>query len=161
MSRADDPLQPCPKKMDSSLSQFLPDADATRSVAMGIADTLRGGEVIALVGQLGAGKTEFVKGLAAGLGYEGAVTSPTFSLVHEYAGGRLMLLHFDLYRLESEMALLALGWDEYLEENEAVTVVEWADRFPRMLPAHSRWFRLEHLESGGRYLRSIPAATMD
>jgi tRNA threonylcarbamoyladenosine biosynthesis protein TsaE len=100
---------------------------------------LRARDVLALCGDLGAGKTQFVKGLAAGLGYKSDVTSPTFTLIHEYLGGRLPLYHFDFYRLESEGEALRLGVEEYLG-GEGVCVVEWADKFPALLPSHTRWF---------------------
>lgn len=106
-----------------------------------IGANLRGGDVIALCGDLGAGKTHFVKGLAAALGHTGEVTSPTFTLIHEYVGGRLPLYHFDFYRLDSEDETLRLGLDEYLL-GDGVAVIEWADKFPALLPRSStRWFR--------------------
>lgn len=108
---------------------------AGRAVAEGCGP----GAVIALCGDLGAGKTHFVKGLAVGLGCEGEVTSPTFTLVHEYRGGRLPLFHFDLYRLESADEALALGLDDYLEAG-GVCVFEWADKFPELLPPEARRF---------------------
>ena len=106
-----------------------------------LAAALRAGDVLALDGDLGAGKTHFVKGIAAGLGCDGDVTSPTFTLVHEYAGGRLPLFHFDFYRLESEDETLRIGLDDYLGAG-GVLVIEWAGKFPALLPAGTRWFRL-------------------
>ncbi len=100
-----------------------------RAAAAGVAP----GTVIALVGGLGAGKTHWTKGFVAGIGAPVDVTSPTFGLVHEYRGGRLPVFHFDFYRLETAAELLALGWDEYLDEG-GVVIVEWADRFPELLP---------------------------
>jgi len=105
--------------------------------------------VVALCGQLGAGKTHVVKGLLAGLGSDEDATSPTFSLVHEYAKARLPVFHFDFYRMEREGDLLNIGWDEYLDE-PGVVIVEWADLFPGLLPAHAQWYRLEALPEGGR-----------
>ncbi len=87
----------------------------------------RRGWVIALTGELGAGKTQLVKGLARGLGIAARVHSPTFTLVNEYAGGRLKLFHLDLYRLESSAQILAAGLEEYLQP-DGVAVVEWAER---------------------------------
>ena len=98
-----------------------------------LAEELNGGEVVALCGELGAGKTELVKGLAAGLGYHGMVTSPTFNLLHEYRGGRLVVFHFDLFRVEQAEEIVDLGWDELMEEG-GVLAVEWAERYPHLLP---------------------------
>ena len=102
------------------------------------AEKLRGGEVLALVGDLGAGKTHFVKGLAAGLGHQSEVTSPTFTLIHEYMGGRLPLCHFDFYRLETEDDVLNIGLDDYLTPPN-VLAIEWGDKFRPVLPAHTCW----------------------
>jgi tRNA threonylcarbamoyladenosine biosynthesis protein TsaE len=110
---------------------------------------LKAGDIIALCGQLGAGKTHVVKGLLAGLGSTEDVTSPTFSLVHEYQHARLPVFHFDFYRMKHEAELLNIGWDEYLDE-PGIIVVEWADLFPALLPPHAQWFRLEALPEGGR-----------
>jgi len=101
---------------------------------------VRPGDVLALVGDLGAGKTQWVKGLAAGLGSEASVTSPTFTLIHEYGGGRLPLCHIDCYRLEKPEELLAAGLDDYLD-GRSVLVIEWADKFPALMPAGARWVR--------------------
>lgn len=101
------------------------------------------GRVIALSGGLGAGKTHLTKAIAAGLGVPAdAVSSPTFSLVQEYHGGRLTVFHFDFYRMASTDEVLAIGWDEYLEAG-GVGVVEWADLFPELLPEGTVWWRLE------------------
>ena len=109
-----------------------------------LAKQLKMGCVLALQGDLGAGKTHFTKGLVRGLGCEKSVTSPTFSLVHEYEGGVLPLYHFDFYRMESEEEVLSIGWDEYLEE-DGVVVVEWTNKFPDLLPAGTIWLDFEVL----------------
>lgn len=114
---------------------------AMRALGRSLGTGLRAPACVGLCGPLGAGKTQLVKGLAEGLGYGGAVTSPTFSLLHEYRGGREALFHLDFYRVESEEELPALGWDELLEEG--VVVAEWADKFPRLLPPGARWLRIE------------------
>jgi len=103
---------------------------------------LRPGDVLALVGDLGAGKTQWVKGLAAGLGSAAPVTSPTFTLIHEYPGARLPLYHIDCYRLEGPGELLAIGLDDYLD-GRGVLVIEWADKFPNLLPTAARWVRFK------------------
>ena len=114
-----------------------------------LAGTLEAGDVIALCGELGAGKTHLVKGLVAGLGAECPVTSPTFTLIHEYLGGRLPLFHADFYRLEEETDLMKIGLDDYLAV-EGVVVIEWADKFPKALPTHTRWIEFRFLEDGTR-----------
>ena len=90
--------------------------------------TAPSGLVIGLCGDLGAGKTQFVKGLARGMGIEALVQSPTFALVKIYTGGRLTLFHLDLYRLDTPEQIAAAGLDEYLQP-EGVTVIEWAERW--------------------------------
>lgn len=101
-----------------------------------------GSVVVALVGPLGAGKTQFVKGLVAEMGAPIAVTSPTFTLVHEYTGGRLPVYHFDFFRLEEAQSVQRLGLDEYFF-GDGISVVEWADKFPDLIPAGARWISFE------------------
>src|SRR3954471_23431999 len=91
------------------------------------------GDVFALIGDLGAGKTQFAKGFVAALGSDAEVTSPTFTLVHEDDGGRCPVYHFDFYRLEQPAAVLALGFDDYLT-GDGICIIEWADKFPQLLP---------------------------
>jgi tRNA threonylcarbamoyladenosine biosynthesis protein TsaE len=102
-----------------------------------LAATLRTGDVIALHGQLGAGKTSLVKGIADGLAVGEPITSPTYTLIHEHRSGRLPLAHIDLYRLETVDAALAIGIEDYLP-GDGVTVIEWAERIADLLPAHTR-----------------------
>lgn len=110
------------------------------------------GSVIALVGGLGAGKTHWTKGFVAGIGSVADVTSPTFGLLHEYTGGRLAVFHLDFYRLESATELIALGWDELLDQG-GVIIAEWGDKFPELLPPETVWLHFTVEPDGGRSLR--------
>lgn len=113
----------------------------TQSLGEAVGRSLVGGLVIGLIGPLGAGKTELVKGIVAGnAGSDSVVTSPTFTLVHEYAGG-LHLYHVDVYRLGDAPDLVALGFDEWLDP-AAVVVIEWADRVARTIGDAALWVRL-------------------
>jgi tRNA threonylcarbamoyladenosine biosynthesis protein TsaE len=98
--------------------------------------------VIALQGKLGAGKTQFVKGFVAGLGSNAEVTSPTFTLIHEYSGGRLPVYHLDFFRVEYRQSAERLGLDEYFF-GDGVSIVEWADKFPELVPDSARWILFE------------------
>src|SRR5205085_878023 len=100
------------------------------------------GDVLALTGDLGAGKTQFVKGFVCGLESKADVTSPTFVLVHVYVGGRLPVYHFDFYRVENREAVLQVGFDDYLF-GDVVSLIEWADRFPDVVPTHAKWLSFE------------------
>ncbi len=130
---------------------FLKDEAATRDFGTSLASDLRRGDVLALTGDLGAGKTHLAQGIAAGLGYAGAVTSPTFTLVHEYRGGRLPIFHFDFYRFDSATEAEQIGWWNYVDE-DGVCLVEWADKFPELIPPGSRWIELTRPAEGGRML---------
>lgn len=99
----------------------------TEALGEAIGRNARSGLVIALTGDLGAGKTQFVKGLARGVGVVGRIHSPTFTLVNEYGGGRLRLFHLDLYRLETPEQILSAGIEEFLKP-DGVSVIEWAER---------------------------------
>ena len=98
----------------------------TETVGAALAQRLTPGAVIAYRGDLGAGKTAFTRGLARGLGILDPVTSPTYTIVNEYLGGRLPLFHFDMYRLHSADDLFDIGWDDYLERG-GVCAVEWSE----------------------------------
>ena len=107
--------------------------EETRALGRELSLGLRENSVIGLSGDLGAGKTELVKGIAEGLGSTDPVTSPTFTLVHEYWSGRLPLFHMDFYRLQTEQELDEIGFDDYLRR-PGVCAIEWADRFVNRLP---------------------------
>ena len=114
----------------------------TESFGRQFAGAVKAGEVLALVGDLGSGKTVFVKGLGAALGCNAAVTSPTFTLIHEYSGGRLPIYHFDFFRVEDREVAKRLGLDDYFF-GDGVSVVEWADKFPELIPEKARWISFE------------------
>ena len=106
---------------------------ATRQLAATLATHLRPNDVVVLMGDLGAGKTQFVQGIAEGLGIKSQVTSPTFNILITYEGGRLPLYHFDLYRLEREEELDDIGFYDTIESDGA-SFLEWGDKFPAALP---------------------------
>jgi tRNA threonylcarbamoyladenosine biosynthesis protein TsaE len=114
----------------------------TEAIGMQLAGDLDAGSVLALKGELGSGKTIFTKGVVTGLASSAAATSPTFTIVHEYQGGRLPIYHFDFFRLENRESAERLGFDDYFF-GDGVCVIEWADRFPDLVPAHARWIFFE------------------
>ena len=126
---------------------------AAETLAFGrqLAATLRPGDVLALTGELGAGKTCLVKGIAAGLGILQNVTSPTFTLIHEYRGGRLPLAHIDLYRLETSGAAVAIGIEDYLS-GPGVAVIEWSERIEALLPAQTKRIHLTVVDETTRQI---------
>ncbi len=127
-------------------------ARGTRAQAKKLAARLEGGAVLALVGELGAGKTSFVQGLAQGLAIHdlSQVLSPTYTLVNEYPGSRLTLVHIDCYRLANAEAAQALGLEEQIGRRDAVTAVEWADLIPELIPPTALWVHFVALPEGGR-----------
>ena len=100
--------------------------EETQALGARLAGALTPGSVVAFTGDLGAGKTAFTRGLALGLGIRERVTSPTFTIVNEYEGGRLPLFHFDMYRLGSSEELFDIGWEDYLARG-GVCAVEWSE----------------------------------
>ena len=122
--------------------------DETARVGRDLAATLSGGSVLLLFGELGAGKTAFVRGLAEGLGVDrDEISSPTFTLVQEYRGGRLPLFHADLYRLEDAREIDDLGLDDVAEGG--VLAIEWAEKLPRPMPAAVE-VRIRHADADTR-----------
>jgi tRNA threonylcarbamoyladenosine biosynthesis protein TsaE len=114
--------------------------NAEETVALGhrYAGSANRGDVFALTGDLGSGKTQFVKGFVAGLGSKAEVTSPTFVLVHEYEDGRVPVYHFDFYRLDGRATILRIGLDDYLF-GPGVCLIEWADRHVDLIPKEAKW----------------------
>ena len=127
--------------------------EQTREFGQALGDLLKPGDAVALCGPLGSGKTQLVKGIAAGLGVPAnePVVSPTFVLIREYAG-RLILYHVDAYRLSSAAELFSLGLEELLADPRGVVVIEWADRVPEALPASRWWIEMSHVGEHTRQL---------
>ena len=132
--------------------------EETKALGREIACSLSPGTVIALFGDLGAGKTTLIQGIAAGLGVKEPITSPTFTIVNEYHSGRLPLFHFDLYRLSDEEELYEIGWEDYLNRN-GVCAVEWSERAPTffsdcvrisMMRGETEQERVVIIEGGGK-----------
>ena len=113
--------------------EFLTNSpEETEKLGEKLAKQLTPGTVLAYRGDLGAGKTAFTRGLARGLGYTEPVTSPTYTIVNEYLGGRMPLFHFDMYRLSSADDLFDIGWEDYLERG-GVCAVEWSENVPEAM----------------------------
>lgn len=133
--------------MQELFPQFVKSPEAMQKLGERIATTLRCGDVVALIGDLGAGKTHITKGIASALGFTGTVTSPTFAIAQEYQECQPPIVHFDLYRMEQAEELLSIGWEDYLENN-TILIVEWADRFPELMPSGTHCLHIEHIQEG-------------
>jgi tRNA threonylcarbamoyladenosine biosynthesis protein TsaE len=128
---------------------FISHSEAqTRRLGVRLAAFLEPGDIIALIGDLGSGKTRWVQGVCQGLGITAPVVSPTFTLVNEYEG-RLPVYHIDLYRLEDVNEILGFGLEDYLYGN-GVSLIEWADRANGLLPKAYLTIELHHLEANKR-----------
>ena len=125
------------------MATFISNSPAeTGAIARRVASSLVAGSVLALKGELGSGKTLFTQGLVAGLESNAAVASPTFTIVHEYQGGRLPVYHFDFFRLETRESAVQLGLEDYFF-SDGVSVIEWADRFRDLIPKQAHWVSFE------------------
>ena len=128
-------------------------AAETRRFGEKLARELRAGDVVLLRGELGAGKSELARGIAAGLGVKENVPSPSFTILNVYESGRIPLYHFDWYRLESAEELYELGMDEYLG-GDGIAVVEWPDRCEEAVPDTRLEIRLEEAGEGRRRIKA-------
>ena len=126
--------------------------EETESMGFRLAQTLRGGEVIAFRGGLGMGKTCFTRGLARGLGFTGTVTSPTFALINEYIGGRLPLYHFDMYRVDGWDDLYSTGFFDFLE-TDAYMAIEWSENVYGALPDDTLMIEIERIGENERLFK--------
>ena len=125
------------------MATFISNSPAeTEAIGRRLAEDVGTGSALALTGDLGSGKTVFVKGLVVGLGSSADVTSPTFTILHEYRGGRVTVYHFDFFRLEDRQSVARLGLDDYFF-GDGVSGIEWADRFPEFIPEQARWILFE------------------
>src|SRR6476659_4684803 len=125
------------------VATFISNSSAeTEAIGRHLASDVDAGSVLALKGELGSGKTLFTQALVAGLENDVTVTSPTFTIVHEYQGGRLPIYHFDFFRLENRQSAERLGLEDYFF-SDGVSVIEWADRFPDLIPEKARWISFE------------------
>jgi len=137
----------------------LRDLSATDHLGSLLAETLPDGSVVALVGTLGAGKTRLVQAVAKHSGHaEGTISSPTFMLLHEYTDGERPIYHFDAYRLDSADDFRRLSPDDYFE-GTGLTFIEWADKFPQVLPANYLEIRIEPLGETQRRVHLIAHGT--
>ena len=121
----------------------------TRDFALNLAEELEAGNVLALIGDLGTGKTALTKYIAQGLGIKDSIVSPTFTIVREYTDGRLPLYHFDVYRLADSEEMFNIGAEEYFYEKGGVCVIEWADIVEDILPADTKYIYIEYGASEG------------
>jgi len=130
--------------------------ERTEALGRELAAELQAGDILALTGAIGSGKTTFVRGLGEGMGLPaGTVASPSFVLVREYRGGRLPIFHADLYRLEGMPEAVSVGLEEYYDQG-GVTVVEWANRIPELLPEDFLEIQFEAPSDTERTLTLVP-----
>ncbi len=127
--------------------------EQTQRIGARLAAFVQAGDVLLLEGQLGAGKTAFTQGVAAGLGINDYVNSPTFVIISEYPTGRLPLYHIDLYRFDDPRQAIAIGLEDYLPEPEGVTVVEWPERAMDFMPPDHLRVRIAYLSDSKRTIR--------
>lgn len=132
-------------------------AQETEALGERLAAVLQPGDVVAYTGDLGAGKTAFTRGLARGLGVPDRVTSPTFTIVNEYEGGRLPLFHFDLYRMESPEELFDIGWEDYLARG-GVCAVEWSEHAEGAFEEEPIWVDIRRGADDGQRVITIRGA---
>lgn len=133
--------------------------EETFAIGKKIGEEALPGSVYCLIGDLGTGKTVMARGMARGLGIEGDIVSPTFTIVKEYEEGRIPFYHFDIYRLEDEEELQMIGWEEYIGR-DGTCLVEWADLIPEAMPEDAIWLLVEKDLSKGVDFRKITIKEM-
>lgn len=120
--------------------------EETEKIAANLSKELSPGDVVALFGDLGAGKTHFVSGLSKALGYKGETYSPTFAIINEYLGGKYPIYHFDMYRISTWDDLYTTNYDEYLSEGRGILAIEWAENIENALP--DEYYKVEIRNTG-------------
>jgi tRNA threonylcarbamoyladenosine biosynthesis protein TsaE len=142
--------------LDSRIEIVSESVEQTQSLGAQLGAIVQAGDVLALVGDLGAGKTNFAQGLARGLGVTEDVNSPTFILANEYYSGRVPMYHVDAYRVQDAAEAEGFGLDDYLND-DGVTVIEWAERIRAALPPDVLWILFNYLDENQRGLAFIPS----
>ncbi len=128
---------------------LIKNENETREFALELAQEFEAGDVLALIGDLGTGKTALTGYIAQGLGIRDSIVSPTFTIVREYTDGRLPLYHFDVYRLADSEEMLYIGAEEYFYDKGGVCVIEWADIVEDILPPDTKYIYIEYGASEG------------
>ena len=134
--------------------------EQTRQLGARLAKALKPGAVVAFTGDLGAGKTAFVSGMAQGLGVRERVTSPTFTIVNEYEGGRLPLFHFDMYRLRDADDLFDIGWEDFLRRG-GICAVEWSENIRDALDGDTLWVDIRRGVTDGQRIITLHGPGLD
>lgn len=133
---------------------IIKNEEDTREFGLVLADSLKEGSIVALIGDLGTGKTTLTKYIARGLGIEETITSPTFNIVKEYDSGRLPLYHFDVYRLTDPEDMYELGYEEYFF-GRGVSIIEWADMVRELIPEDAIIINIEYGSHEGERIYKI------
>lgn len=142
------------------MQNFVTESPAeTEALGEKLAQKLKPGTVLALYGEMGAGKTALTRGIARGLGIVGGVCSPTFALIHEYAG-RLPIYHFDMYRVESWNDLYSTGFFDYLDAADGVLVIEWSENIENALPEDAIHIHLQQGSTENERMISMDGVTL-
>ena len=128
--------------------------DETTQLGIKLGRLLNAGDIICLTGDLGTGKTHITKGIAKGLGINDNITSPTFTIVNEYEGGRLKLNHFDVYRVSDPDEIYAIGFDDYIF-SDAVSIIEWANYIEEILPEYLLHIKIDKDFAKGEDYRKV------
>ncbi len=139
--------------MTTAIEIVSPDTQTTLAIGSVLGENLKAGSIVALVGNLGAGKTLLVQGMAQGLNIDPAhpVTSPSYNLIQEYPGP-IPLYHFDFYRLDNIDEVYGLGYEEYFE-GHGVCAIEWAEKFPELFPEHAVWIDITRHADDSRLMK--------